>query len=323
MLKKMFNIKVAVSIFIVALLIALILNPTRYIQSVYGGFILFATNVLPALFPFFFFTKVLTAMGTATILSTALRSPVKLLYNAPPSSAYIFVMSLLSGYPISSKLISEYYKEGLITVAQAKVITAFTSTSGPIFIIGTVGSIFFKNTKVGYIILISHYLGAIVNGLIYRKKQLNNSEILQNQEKIDYDNMLSDAVTSSIQNILIVGSYIALFSMVIDFCYEINLFKFINSITQKLGINSNVFEILLVSLIEMTRGIMMLSNTSLPLLVTVPIACGIVSFGGLCVTLQSVTFLSKAKVKTGFYLLTKTTQAIISALICIPFALLL
>ena len=52
--------------------ICLVADPKRYIASVYNGMLLFATSVAPALFPFFFFTRILTSVGTAQILGDAL-----------------------------------------------------------------------------------------------------------------------------------------------------------------------------------------------------------------------------------------------------------
>jgi nucleoside recognition membrane protein YjiH len=81
-------------------------------------------------------------------------------------------MSVLSGYPVGAKLTADFYEKGLITKGQACRITTFTSTSGPLFIVGTVGIGMFHSAKLGIIILLSHFIGAILNGLIYRKYML-------------------------------------------------------------------------------------------------------------------------------------------------------
>lgn len=300
---------------IVAMIVALILNPPRYIQSVYNGLILFATNVLPALFPFFFFTKLLTAVGTANLLAELFKTPARRLYNTPPSSSYILVMSMLSGYPIGAKLIADFYESGLLSTKEARSISAFASTSGPLFVLGTVASLMFKNINIGYIILAAHYIGAILNGLIYRVRGESTCSTYVSPPA-QYDNMLSDAATNSVQNILIVGTYIAIFSFVIDFAYDIKLIQAITGLLSYIGVSKELSESILVSLIEVTRGLLLLTGSSLPLMLTVPLASALISFGGLSITLQSITFLSKCKVKARTYLLMKTTQALISGIIC-------
>jgi hypothetical protein len=43
-----------ISFFLLYVIFLLVLNPEKYINSVYRGMLMFALNVLPALFPFFF-----------------------------------------------------------------------------------------------------------------------------------------------------------------------------------------------------------------------------------------------------------------------------
>ncbi|MCI6976113.1 MAG: hypothetical protein MR895_02065, partial [Clostridiales bacterium] len=81
---------------------------------------LFWAAVLPALFPFFFFTRMLTGLGFPETVGKFFEKPVKFLFHTPPISAYIFFMSVLSGYPIGAKLISEFYKNGVINTEESK-----------------------------------------------------------------------------------------------------------------------------------------------------------------------------------------------------------
>lgn len=62
-------------------------------------------------------------------------------------------MSVLSGYPIGAKLISEFYKNGVINTEESKKIIAFSSTSAPLFVIGTLGVFMLDNVSYGVIIL--------------------------------------------------------------------------------------------------------------------------------------------------------------------------
>ena len=159
------------SLIICFFICCLVINPQRYIQSIFSGMLLFAKNVAPALFPFFFFTKLLTGLGGANALGKALKKPVARLYNAPPESGYILVMSLISGYPIGAKLISDFYENGNFTIENCKKVSSFTSTSGPLFVVGTVGTLMLSSPKAGYVLFLCHALGALVNGLIYRERR--------------------------------------------------------------------------------------------------------------------------------------------------------
>ena len=96
---------VAVNALICALTIALAVDPKQCIASVHSALGMFVQSVLPALLPYFFFTKLLTSLGAARAIGDLFRRPVALLYNAPPIGGYVCLMSLLSGYPVGARLL--------------------------------------------------------------------------------------------------------------------------------------------------------------------------------------------------------------------------
>ena len=59
---------------------AVLINPERYLSSVKDGVILFWAAVLPALFPFFFFTRMLTGLGFPETVGKFFEKPVKFLF---------------------------------------------------------------------------------------------------------------------------------------------------------------------------------------------------------------------------------------------------
>lgn len=80
------------ALIILLLMCAVLINPERYLSSVKDGVILFWAAVLPALFPFFFFTRMLTGLGFPETIGKFFEKPVKFLFHTPPISAYIFFM---------------------------------------------------------------------------------------------------------------------------------------------------------------------------------------------------------------------------------------
>lgn len=293
-------------------MLALVIFPDRYIASVSYGLQLFAVTVLPALFPFFFFSKILTSMDIASTLEKPLKRPMRFLFNAPPVGGYILVLSLLSGYPIGAKLVSDCYKMGIITEAQAKNISAFTSTSGPLFIVGSVGASMMGNKTAGFVILLSHYLSALVNGLIFVKRDGGGKELSVPPKFTGDENLLGDSITSGILSVAIVGGYIAIFSMLADVLYDFKILPFFSGILTFLKVPSSLADGIVTGLIEITRGCQMLSKSRISLRAVAPAVAALVSFGGLSVTLQSLTFLSQCKIKPLFYLRCKLSQGIIT-----------
>lgn len=298
--------KILACLAIVAFMGFMLAKPDYYLQSARRGLSLFATSVLPSLFPFYFCSLLLTYMGAVGAISKAGAKGVKLLYNAPKESAYVLFLSLLCGYPVGASTIYELYSVGAISSKDAKSICAFCSTSGPIFMIGTIGGAIFSNRKVGAIVLIAHYLGALLNGLIYRKRK---SDVTAHafSTPADVDGLLSKAISKATINMLYVGGYIVICGMIVDTLELVGIRGALS------GLKSASEPVLscIYSLIEMTRASIECSKCD-NLQLAVALCTGAVSLGGLSVTLQSYTFLSKCGV--GFFelILKKATQCALS-----------
>ena len=168
--------KIILSALIIFFILNMIVSPAKFIAQGLNGISAWAFNVLPSVLPFMFFTKALSSLGQMEKLTRPFQRVTKTLFNTPPISFYTFFMAILSGYPVGSKMIADLYMQGKITKDEAFRMSAFCSTSGPMFIIGAVGVSMFKSSTIGYILFISHVLSAFLNGLIYRKLGCKKSD---------------------------------------------------------------------------------------------------------------------------------------------------
>ena len=301
---------------ILAAMVALMIDPSRYQDAFENGLILFAMNVLPATFPYLFFTKILLGLGLPEKLAKVLKKPLKL-FGLPSSCGFLVVMSFLSGYPIGAKLTQELFSEGAISSRQAKAATALTSVSGPIFIVGTVGSAIFGDVKTGFIVLSSNLIAAFFNGLVWRDRRYEE-RMGKGYKKTSE---LSDACYDTVVTVLIVGGYIALFNMLAEILKGSGIFDFLVSSLDKIPFfkDNGVSEGLVYGLFEMTKGCLTLSRAGN--LSSVAFSSGIIAFGGLSVVIQSVTFLSPCGVSFASFLVRKITQALLAFGICYLFLL--
>lgn len=326
MLKLMKKLRLSarnVVIFLVLVLLVIFIAGTEtYLGSVKNGLNLYVVAVLPSMLPFFFFSKLLTELDFASDAGKVLAKPLNFLYRSPPLGGYVMIMSMLCGYPVGAKLVGEFYQSGLIDEKQTKKISSFTSTSGPLFIVGTVGVSMFGNKTYGFILLISHYLGTLINGLFYRGKSIETVSAPTPTVNAPED-VLNKVMLNTFLSVGIVGGYITIFNLLLDVTNNVGLIPLVARLFTKIGINSQISSAFLGGLIEMTKGSLMLSQSGFPVTVTLPLACFLVTFGGMSVTFQSLTFLSSAKISPSFYLLTKLTQGIISSLICLLICLIL
>ncbi|HPD02490.1 MAG TPA: hypothetical protein PK245_03890, partial [Clostridia bacterium] len=297
-----------------AVMLALVIFPERFLASVSSGLKIFAVAVLPALFPFFFFSKLLTGLGAADGLSRAFQKPMSRLFRAPPETAYIFFMSLLSGYPVGAKLISDFYSAGVFSEGDAKRAAPLSSTSGPLFIVGAVGASMLVSEAAGYVMLAAHYLGALINALFYRGKKVKSREQrVIFAPLIDGDRLLSDSINGAVLSVAAVGGFIAVFSVVVDLFSLIGVFSAVERIFDAPA--ASFVSAVLVSLIEMTRGCVAAAGLNASMAFKAAVAAFAAAFGGLSVLFQSHMFLSKCKIKFGYLALFKITQAAVTALL--------
>ncbi len=148
------------SVLLLFLLCLLLTAPARYAEACIQGMALWAKAVLPALFPFLILTGLLTKLGVAQKLADRL-SPLTEKIGLPGSAAYCLLVSLLSGYPVGSRTVADLYKGGAITREQAKRMSVLCSTSGPMFLVGSVGGAMFGSAAAGAVLLAAHLLAVI------------------------------------------------------------------------------------------------------------------------------------------------------------------
>ncbi len=314
------NSKLSRSIFIFllfAVCLIFITNPSAYSRSCLDAITVWALNVLPVLFPFFIFTRLI--VNLVNIKPNFMDKFFKKVYHTPSPSFLVYVLSIISGYPMGAKLICTLYENNSIDKESASKMLSFCSVSGPMFIIGTVGVGFLNSYFAGVIILIANIIASLLNGLIYRGKSAQTSTEFKYESKRKMD-ILSSSVYDSLVSILMVGAYIVLSFLIIDVFNNLGVFNFLANTIYSVSNLNNSHDIVastLIGTVEMTRGILEISNTQASLKLMTIISSTLISFGGVSIILQSLSFLEKLKMSAGHMILQKFTQAIICLIITI------
>ena len=312
-----------ITILIFFIILAIIISPQRYISAFSAGLSTWAKILLPTIFPLIFFTKLLTELGALSAISSKLVFTRKL-WRAPPISGYAFMISILSGYPVGAKVVSDLYSDGYITKPDAIKMCTFTSNSGPMFIYGSVGVGMLFSQTVGLIMLISHILSAIFNGMLYRNYQPFKKNDTGFSLEIKPKFSLSTSMTDSILSILIIGGFVSIFFVVIELLNQIGIFESLgNFLGSIFGCNGQIFVGIFNGIIEMTHGCLDISTLNLNLGLTAIICTALITFGGIATMLQAFAFLQKIGISLRFFLLQKITQTIFACVICALFVLVL
>jgi sporulation integral membrane protein YlbJ len=234
-------------------------------------------------------------------------------------------MSIFSGYPSGAKITSELIASHKITSREGQKILTFSSTSGPLFIIGAVGAGMLKSTEVGYIIFICHILGAIINGILlklfnkskYSANETTNKSFILNKNS-PTGNIMSKAIVNSLYTSGFIGGYIILFSVIITLLDKITFFSSITKIISIFLPNniSWVPGILFKTSLEISNGCKIISSLPTEYELKLILISFIIAFSGFSIIGQVASIINKTKINLGAYILGKLSHGVISSFLC-------
>ena len=258
-------------------------------------------NIFPSLFPFFILSDLIN-YGFIEISSNFF-SPLMRLFKIKCECAYIFILSIFSGFPSNSKYTKELYDMGVINEYEATKVLTFTHFSNPLFILGTIS--IFLNQYYATLILISHYLGNIFVGLIFRNyhPSISNKPKVQNIKiKFGFIEALTNSIVKTINTLFLLLGIITTFLIITTI------------IDNSLNIHPNI-QVILNGLIEMTQGLKYVSLSSLNMNIKAIISTFFISFGGVCIHIQVKSILKGTNIKYLPYLIARILHGIISCII--------
>lgn len=307
-------------------MVVIVIFPDKYLKSCLKGLELWAFTVLPSLLPFFFLTALLTKTEVLGKVFSKTQFITKPLFNLNGVSGYAFAMSVLSGYPVGSRTVYDLYASNVISKSEATRTSVLASTSGPLFVIGAVGTGMFGNKIYGFILYIIHVLSAILTAItfkIYGEKSTVSNKFVSS---IKSENILYESIYGSVISVLMVGGFISVFYVLSDALFQFGILKpfayVVNVITMPFS-SLKIGEAVISGLIECTKGCFLLAATGTTP-ITLSFTAFLISFGGFSIIAQSLVYLTKAEISPKFFCFAKLIQSVYSFIIAlITFSLLL
>lgn len=316
-----------IPLFICLFIILLLMFSKTSLIASKDGLILWATCIVPTLFPFFVATELLNSTNIPTYIGKVFSKFMKPLFNVPGEGAYAFIMGVICGYPTGAKIVSNFYNSNIFTKSEAERLLAFTNNSGPLFIIGTVGVSFFGNTEIGFLLLITHLLSSIIIGFLFglisryldfktsNAKEFSSTQYRSSKKIYTINNfgeLLSNSITSAISTLFVIGGFVVLFSVIISIFKETNITYYISNF---FGFPLKYTNGICSGILELTNGLNIISNIANKNIgFNITLCSFILGFGGLCVLLQVFTICSKSNLSIKWYFIGKILQGTFSAL---------
>lgn len=292
--------KLTVSLICAGCMLLLILDSQKVVIEISKAIEMCLRTVVPSLFPFIF----LSAILSNTLLGTNIPGIhfLSRLLKIPSGGEFILISSFLGGYPVGAKTLGEAYSRGALDRTTACRMLAYSSNAGPAFLFGMIGPLF-SSPIYAWIIWIIHILSAVITGLILPKPTQNT---------INYRNNNTLPVTQILQDSMRAAGSI---------CGWILIFKlFLYYIAKPAAlIPIKGVTVYLTGFMEISNGCLMVNKLSDTAKKFFLCSC-FISFGGLCVTLQTASVIKDLPISA--YLLGKLIQLniciILTTLISIP-----
>ena len=272
--------------------------------------VIWANSIVPILLPFFIFADFIKRVG----------NPERL-----PLKVYPFVIAFMSGYPMGAKIVGDLTAGGCFTKEEGRHVLSYSLVTGPAFIIGTVGA-FMGNTGAALAVAASHYMGAILNGFIYRcpaqprctpggRSRKVGADVGADTGLLTQQNTYMESFTASIiagfKAMAVILAYLILFMIGMELLESAGVFGLLPG---------EPWSAFAKGLIEMTVGSNMIGICDISINLKTALTAFIVSFGGFSVIGQSVSMASGSGLGLGTIFKIKLTHGLIAGILAVVFS---
>ena len=332
------TLMLAAASFIIAA--SLLLFPEASFLAALRGLKIWWDVVFPALLPFFITSEILLGLGLAHFMGVLLEPLMRPAFNIPGSGSFVWTMGFASGYPISAKLTTQLRERKLISRAEGERLVSYTTTADPVFITGAVAIGFFHSVKAGIVLMVTHYITAILVGLVMsrherraprtpyapasRRSLLTRAFLAMHRARVEdgraLGKLMGDAVASSLQTQLMVGGFILFFSVLLTLFMKLNLIALLSaalgSLLALFGAPQEAAQSFVYGLFEVTLGAKQASElfTSYTPAFVLATASAILAWGGLSVHAQVASMLAETDMRYSPFLFARALHAVFAFL---------
>lgn len=246
------KIKLALTAFFIILIaVILLLYPKIISKGIIDGLLMCGNILIPAIFPF--------CVLAVFIFKCGILNNIKGKYG---KIFAVFLISLIGGYPVGAKIISNEYSNGFIESKNAKIMLCFCINAGPAFIYSFAGIGVLQNKLAGIILLVSHMLSSlqILIFLLLSKKIKPSVKPSKSYLKGGLETVFVESVSTASNSLISICSFTVIFSGLIE-------------LTKHFNVNGA-----LVSILEVINGIVNTNNIYL--------ISFLLGFSGFCVIIQ-------------------------------------
>ena len=269
-------------------------------KGAFNGISLCLNVLVPSLFPFMAASSFIVKSGLAQKIGKPFGKITKALFGLSGSFAPVILLSMLGGYPVGAKGISELAKSGAVSHKEAAKAALFSVCAGPGFIINFVGQSLYNSKTIGLIILCSQIISVILLGIIINLFDKSKGEYCccakASYKPCSVGTAVVESALDSSKGILGICAFVVLFSAFIEIIGQI--------------ISDNSAENMLCCLLEVCSAVNRLSQNC-----TLEMTAFAIGFGGLSVHFQIFSAIGNVSVNKLLFFCIRIIQGVITALL--------
>lgn len=297
--------------------LALILWPEQAMEAMRDGVTLCGNVILPSLFPFFVLSSLVVDLGLAAYLGRALEGLMRPLFRVSGSCAAAVALGFIGGYPVGARTALQLYQQGLCSKPEAERLLAFCNNSGPAFILGVVGAGIFGDSRVGFLLYLTHALASMLVGLLFRfyggsERRHAASPRPKPIQVVTVPAAFTGAVVRSLQSTLNICAFVVFFSVVLQLLSAFGAFAALAELLALIGFEPGWARRLVAGLLELSSGVSSLRGGT-HLAGRVSMAAFMLGWAGLSVHCQVLSFLVDSGLSAKTYLAGKLCHGLIAA----------
>lgn len=285
------NKKNIIIIYIFIILELLILfNSNIIIKSVNSSSLMFIKKIFPSLFPTMVIGNILIKSNVYLIIPKKIKAFLFKKFNFSNSTMELFIISLITGSPSSAMYINNYLNSGLINKKEAEALLCSTHFINPLFIVAGVGVGVFNNVKIGFVLFIMLFISTLIKIYLNKNNFKNSKKKIINIKNTNLITNITSSIKESINALLLIFGIVVIFNILVSL---------VSHILDLSELSSCVIN----GLLEMTGGIIKLSNLNVNIYIKIFLAYYFLNFGGLCIQMQSMSMIDNKKIRYSKYLI--------------------
>lgn len=301
MLKRYFFVIITIFLFIFMLLF-----PQPVFNGAKKGLLLWFQTVLPSLLPFLIIVNLLLQTNVIRHISRFLYPIFGPALGIGRNGCFAVLAGFLCGYPMGAKVTADLVELGKITKREGAYLLSFCNNTSPGFVAGFVvcqalGRPDLVLPSLCILVLVPLFL-SVPFRLFYQpwkaRKVASKAESSSAAFRLE---IIDEAIMDGFETITKIGGYIILFSVLL-------------SLALLLPIRHPLWKNGFLPLLEITNGVVMAADSSLPFACRYAFLMGLCAFGGFCAAAQTNCMIAKCGLPLFPYIIEKLAAALAASL---------